>query len=383
MSLISLPSPIAPVLAEASHGANTTAFEISPWAWAATIAVVIALIAYELFTHRDHKPETVREATIASIVWMGIGLAVTLPIWFFGNGTEAGQYLSAYLLERSLSIDNVFVFVVILSYFAVPARLQHFALMWGIVAALVLRVIFILAGAALISRFEWTLAVFGLILVITAFKLATSGDEEVDPSKNFGLKLLRRFMPVSQTFQETKLFSTETVNGKVRRVATPMLAVLLVIGTTDLIFAVDSVPAVYGITSTPFLVFAANAFSLLGLRSLATLLAGVMDRFVYLKPALALVLAMIGVKMIVGVVTGWHPPEWAPLVLIVGIIGGGILLSFLKTRDQPHTHPSPLQQDEPRADVTRNVETASTFQEDKAQENRIQQDKLSEQAHDK
>ncbi len=351
MSLSSLVTGATPLVAEASHGA-TTPFNVSPWAWAATVGVVIALIAYEFISHREHKPETVKEAAIASVVWMLIGLAVTIPILFFGNSAEAGQYLTGYLLERSLSIDNVFVFVVILSYFAVPARLQHFALMSGIVAALVLRVIFILLGAALISKFEWSLALFGLILVFTAFKLATSGDEEVDPSKNLGLKLLRKIMPVTTHFQETKLFTQETVRGKVRRAATPMLAVLFVIGTTDLIFAVDSVPAVYGVTSTPFIVFAANAFSLLGLRSLATLLAGVMDRFIYLKPALAIVLALVGIKMIVGVVFGYHPPEWAPLVLIVGVIGGGVLLSFLKTRD----HAPISEHTTPHKDLTRNVD---------------------------
>lgn len=320
---------------------------MSPWAWAATIAFVIALIGWDLWKHRRPHVETVSESLRSTILWTLLGLAFTIPVWLLGDSAEGVQYFTGYVLERSLSIDNVFVFVVILAYFAVPPKLQHHALLWGVVVALFLRAIFILAGAALIERFSFTLAIFGVILIITAINLARNkGDDHVEPDNNIALKLLRKITPVSDNYNGTKMTIIE--NGK--RIATPMLAVLLVIGSTDLLFAVDSVPAVYGVTTIPFIVFAANAFSLMGLRPMASLLAGVMDRFIYLQAGLAIVLALVGTKMIADVAFDLHLPVYIPLVAIIGIIGGSMWLSLLKTKNLPKTAHDAEMEEATRAD---------------------------------
>lgn len=241
------------------------------------------------------------------------------------------QFLGGYLLEKSLSVDNIFVFVMIFTYFATPAEYQHRVLYWGILTALVLRGAMILTGAALISRFEFLIGVFGLLLIVTAIRMFRSGDEESDLSSNVVVRLTRRFLPVTDDYRGAHFTLIE--QGK--RMITPLLVVLLVVETSDVIFAVDSIPAVFGITTDPFIVYTSNVFAILGLRSLYFLLAGVVDKFHYLKLGLSLVLGFVGVKMVVETVAGYtmdhplHVPiQWSLLVIaiVLGISVGASLL---------------------------------------------------------
>ena len=243
-------------------------------------------------------------------------------------GPEAGsQYLAGYLLERSLSLDNIFVFAVILAYFAVPGEeVQGKVLAWGIMLALFLRLIFIMLGAALLDTFHVTFYVFGALLLYTAWKLARHDDVEVDPEHNPLLKQLRKRVTITDEYDGDKLFTK--VNGK--RVATPLLAVFIVIASTDIIFAVDSIPAIFAVTQEPFIVFAANAFALIGLRALYFLLVGLMDRFVYLTQGLSVILAFIGVKMLL--IDIWHVPIWLSLAVIAGTLA---LTAVLSLRAEP------------------------------------------------
>jgi tellurite resistance protein TerC len=272
-------------------------------AWAALGAVVIALLAVDLLVFARHHAPTLRESIGWSIGWLVIALAFG-GVWWLLRGSEAGsQYFAGYLLERSLSLDNVFVFAVILSYFAVPRSAQPGVLGWGIVLALGLRLVFILVGAALLDAFHATFYVFGVLLLYTAYRLARQGDEEVDPSRN----------PL------------------LRRVRLPAVAAAFVaVAVTDVIFAVDSIPAIFAVTREPFIVFAANAFAMLGLRALYFLLAGMRERFVYLSHGLAVVLGFIGVKMLL--VDVWHVPIWLSLAVIVGVLGVAAAVSMRATR---------------------------------------------------
>jgi tellurite resistance protein TerC len=272
-------------------------------AWAALGAVVIALLAVDLLVFARHHAPTLRESIGWSIGWLVIALAFG-GVWWLLRGSAAGsQYFAGYLLERSLSLDNVFVFAVILSYFVVPRSAQPGVLGWGIVLALGLRLVFILVGAALLDAFHATFYVFGVLLLYTAYRLARQGDEEVDPSRN----------PL------------------LRRVRLPAVAAAFVaVAVTDVIFAVDSIPAIFAVTREPFIVFAANAFAMLGLRALYFLLAGMRERFVYLSHGLAVVLGFIGVKMLL--VDVWHVPIWLSLAVIVGVLGVAAAVSMRATR---------------------------------------------------
>ena len=312
--------------------------DISPAEWGVTIAIVVGLIGFDLWKHRKPHDTTLREALIGTLAWTAVGLAFGVVVFLFHDATAMGEYFTGYLLERTLSLDNAFVFVLILSYFAVPKAVQHQALMFGIIVALVLRGIFIYLGAKALEHFEWTIYVFGVFLIYTAIKLAFSSDEEVDPSKNVALKILRKIAPVSNEYDGQKLFTK--VAGSTKRVVTPLFAVLLVLGTTDLVFAVDSIPAIFGALKEPepYIVFAANAFALLGLLPMTFLIAGSVERFKYLKHALALVLGLVGAKMLVSDI--WHPNTFAFLAVVVAVLAGGIAFSLFKTRnDPPHADP--------------------------------------------
>jgi len=296
--------------------------------WGTTLAFVLILVLVDLFVHRKPAETTLKEAAWATLIWTVIGLAFSGVVLAEGGGTATGQYVAGYLLERTLSIDNVFVFVLILGYFAVPSALEHRALLFGVLAALVLRAVFIFVGAAALDHLSWMTYVFGAILLVTAAKLMRGGEDEVDPARNVALRLLRRVVPVTDRYHDHKLLVR--VGG--RRAATPLLAVLLVLGTTDLVFAVDSIPAIFAVTREPYLVFTSNAFAVLGLRSMSVLLARVVDRFEYLKHALAIVLAFVGLHMIV---EDWvHLSIWASLAIIGTILGGGIGISLFATRGQ-------------------------------------------------
>jgi tellurite resistance protein TerC len=294
--------------------------------WALTLAIIAALIIVDLFLHRKPSTQSIKQSAWATVVWTLLGLAFGLVVWADYGSTAGGEYLAGYLLERTLSLDNVFVFVVILSFFAVPPALQHRALLWGIVVALVLRAAFIAVGATLLETFHWMIYLFGAFLVYTAYKLLRSEDEEVHPENNPALKLMRKIAPVGNEYHGNKL--TAKINGK--RILTPMFAVFVVLGTTDLLFALDSIPAIFAVTDDTFIVFASNAFAVLGLRAMAVLLAGVVDRFIYLKHALSIVLALVGFKMLTS--ETFHVSTWITLPVIAAILAAGISFSLLKTR---------------------------------------------------
>jgi tellurite resistance protein TerC len=252
------------------------------------------MLGVDLYMHRDHHAASLKEAAIWSAVWVAFGLTFSLVIYLWEGGTAASEYLTGYVIEKSLSVDNIFVFALIFSYFSVKLEHQHNVLFWGIFGALVFRFLFIFAGTALLEQFHWMIYVFGGFLVVTGIRMFFSQDEEVHPERNPVLKFIRRFLPMSKDYDEGKFFTVE--NGK--RLATPMLAVLCVVETTDIVFAVDSIPAILAITQDRFIVFTSNAFAILGLRALYFLLAGIMDRFIYLKAGLAIVLTYVGVKML-------------------------------------------------------------------------------------
>jgi tellurite resistance protein TerC len=301
--------------------------------WAALGALVIAMLLVDLFVFgRGGREVTVRESALWSVVWLAVALGFGAVLWSWQGGEAGSEYLAGYLLERSLSLDNLFVFAVLFSYFAVPAAVQPRVLSWGIALALVLRLIFILLGAALLGSFHVTFYAFGILLLYTAYKLARHDDPEIEPEHNPAFRLIRRRVPMSEDYDGTKLFTR--ANGK--RVATPLVAVFVVVATTDVIFAVDSIPAIFAITTVPFIVFAANAFAMLGLRALYFLLVGVMDRFVYLSQGLAVILGVIGAKMLL--VDVWHVPIWLSLSVIVGVLAITALLSLRAQQPGRESH---------------------------------------------
>jgi tellurite resistance protein TerC len=268
-----------------------------------------------------------RESVTWSVVWILLAVGFGRAMWAWQGGEAGSQYFAGYLLERSLSLDNIFVFAVILSYFAVPGeKVQGKVLAWGIILALGLRLIFIMAGATLLNNFHVTFYVFGALLLYTAWKLARHDDTDVDPEHNPAFRFIRKRVPMSKEYDGGKLFTKQ--NGK--RVATPLLAVFIVIASTDILFAVDSIPAIFAITQESFIVFAANAFALVGLRALYFLLVGLMDRFVYLTQGLSVILAFIGVKMLL--IDVWHVPIWLSLAVIAGTLA---ITAFVSLRAEP------------------------------------------------
>jgi tellurite resistance protein TerC len=324
---------------------NFAQLDVDPWMWGALLGLILALLLVDLLVfHREAHDIGTREAAIESSVWIAIGLGFTGVVWWGFGGAAAGEYVSGYLIEKSLSIDNVFVWALILSYFGVPRKYQHRVLFWGIFGALVLRAVFIFAGVALIERFNWVLYIFGAFLLYTAGKLLISGDDEVDPSKSRFLKVIRRIVPSSNEFDGQRLFTK--VNGK--RLATPLFAVLVLIEGTDVIFAVDSVPAVLAVSREQFLVFSSNAFAILGLRALYFLLADLHARFSYLQQGLAIILAFVGIKMIIAELPGveYHIPTPISLLVIALVLTASIVFSLRRqpvhdSVDFPEDHPPP------------------------------------------
>jgi TerC family integral membrane protein len=315
------------VLLTAATEADKLNLDISIGTWGILAGVIVVMLAFDLFVYaRGHIP-SVRENSFWSIGWILVALAFGAIFWAWQGGEAGSQYLAGYLLERSLSLDNLFVFAVILSYFAVPGeKVQGKVLAWGIMLALGLRLIFIIIGAALLDAFHITFYAFGALLLYTAWKLARHDDAEIEPEHNPLLKELRKRITISDDYDGDKLFTK--ANGK--RVATPLLAVFVVIASTDILFAVDSIPAIFAVTQESFIVFAANAFALIGLRALYFLLVGLMDRFVYLTQGLSVILAFIGVKMLL--IDIWHVPIWLSLAVIAGTLG---LTAFLSMRAEP------------------------------------------------
>ena len=307
------------LLAESSSRTEHFAsFDVYPWQWALFLALITALIVADLLiVHREAHEITFKEAAIESSIWIAIGLAFTGVMFWWHGSQAAGEYVSGYLIEKSLSIDNVFVWAVIFSYFAVPKAYQFRVLFWGIFGALVLRAIFIFAGVALIQSFEWVLVIFGVVLLYSAWKIAFHDDTEVHPENNPVLKVVNKVIPSTTEYDGQKLFTIQNA----KRVATPLLAVLIMIETTDVVFAVDSIPAILAISHEQFIVFSSNAFAILGLRSLYFLLSGMHDKFRYLNIGLGLILAFVGCKMLASYFLHLHPPTWTSLVVIGVILG--------------------------------------------------------------
>ena len=315
----------------AAAGAGRDAFvdlDVSIWGWVGLSALLALMLAVDLIRHRDDHEPSPREAAIETFGWICCGLAFAGVVAFAYGGQAFGEYLSGYLIEKSLSVDNVFVWAILFSAMSIPLKFQHRVLFWGIFGALALRLIFILVGSALISRFFWLLIVFGLFLVYTGAKIIRHRDNEGDEAKTTGLSLLKRFMPVSEDFDGHKFFTI--ANGK--RAATPLFAALVVVEVTDVIFALDSVPAVLAVSNEPFLVFASNAFAILGLRAMYFLLANARERFHYLSHALGAILIFVGLKMTVG--HWYHLQTSISLGIIVGTLAVAIVLSERKNRQR-------------------------------------------------
>lgn len=268
---------------------------VSPLIWGITIVVILGLLAFDYFFHirKAHVP-TLREAAIWSSIYVGLAIVFGIVVFIFGGSTMGGEYFAGYITEKALSVDNLFVFLVIMASFKVPREDQQKVLLFGIVFALIARTAFIFAGAALINTWSWMFYIFGIILLITAGNLLKEEDTEGDDADNFIIKLAKRFLHTSEHYDGDKLFTV--VNGK--KALTPMLLVMVAIGGTDLLFALDSIPAIFGLTQNVFIVFTATAFSLMGLRQLYFLLDGLLDRLIYLSYGLATILAFIGVKLV-------------------------------------------------------------------------------------
>jgi tellurite resistance protein TerC len=298
--------------------------EIPLLGWIGLLSFIGALLALDLgvFHRKDHVM-TVREAGNWTAVWVTLGLLFNLGVLVFAGTQPAVEFLTGYLVEYALSIDNIFVFVLVFGAFGVPPKYQHRVLFWGILGALIMRGIMIFAGVALLERFQWISYVFGAFLVFAGIRMLFNKDEGLNLKDNPVLKFVKRVIPFSEHYDGHNFFTR--IDG--RLLATPLLLVLVVVELTDLVFAVDSIPAIFAITRDPFIVFSSNIFAILGLRSLYFLLAGVIDRFVYLEVGLAFILAFVGSKMLFAAV--WHMPTWISLIIIVAALGISIGVSLL------------------------------------------------------
>lgn len=312
--------------------------DVSLWAWVAVLGAILAMLALDLFMHRDAHVISVREAAIWSGIWVAMGITAGAIIWWHYGGEFGQQYFAGYVIEKSLAVDNVFVWAIIFSYFAVPRKYQHRVLFYGVLGALIFRGAFIAAGSALIASFSWILYIFAAFLLFTGWKMLRQRNEHLDPSKSKALALFRRFVPMVEEYRGQRF----TIRRAGKLVATPLLAVLVLVEVTDIIFAVDSIPAIFAVTEEPFIVFTANAFAILGLRAMYFLLADLMHRFIYLKLGLALVLIWVGIKMILKIDI-FYIPTWISLTVVTIIIGTSIWLSLRATRGQGRKAPAVTQ----------------------------------------
>lgn len=302
--------------------------------WLGLLFGILVMLAIDLFMHRKAHIIEFREAAWWTLLWVSIGLAFGGLIWWY-FGSEFGlQYFSGYIIEKSLAVDNVFVWAMIFTYFAVPREYQHRVLFYGVLGALVFRAIFIAAGSWLIASFAWTLLIFGGFLIFTGVKMLTQRNEHIDLENSKTLRLFRRFIPTTDTYEGQKFF----VRRAGRLIATPLLAVVVIVEITDIIFAVDSIPAIFAVTQEPYLVFSSNALAILGLRAMYFLLAELIHRFVYLKLGLSLVLVWVGVKMIVSHI--WFKiPTAISLGLVITIIATSVIASLMATKQSAKTQP--------------------------------------------
>jgi tellurite resistance protein TerC len=311
----------------------------TPGLWIGFTAFVLTMLAVDLGVfHRQAHKVSIKEALVWSVVWMTLALIFNAGVYHWFGATRGLEFLTGYLIEKALAVDNIFVFAVIFSYFAVPVAYQHRVLFWGILGALVLRAIFIVLGAALLQKFHWVIYLFGAFLILTGIKLLLQGDDEIHPERNPVFRLFKRMVRSVSEYHDGRFFVSK--NGK--RYATPLLLVLVSVEVTDVIFALDSIPAIFAVTSDPFIVYTSNIFAILGLRSLYFLLAGVMHKFEYLKIGLALVLAFVGAKMVLTDI--YKIPIGVSLGVVAALIVGSVILSLLRPhkraqRDSADIHP--------------------------------------------
>jgi len=309
------------------------------WLWTAFNFFVLLMLALDLGVfHRKAHAVSAKEAITWTAVWIGLALTFNAGIYFFWNriipnssysNTEAAlAFFTGYLIEKSLSVDNIFVFILIFSFFAVPAAYQHRVLFWGILGALVMRGTLILVGVALLEQFHWVIYLFGAFLIFTGIRMAFHRDEEIHPEKNPVVRFFRKLVPVTENFERDKFFIRRAATW----MATPLFLVLLIIESTDLVFAVDSIPAIFAVTRDPFIVYTSNVFAILGLRALYFLLADVMGKFEYLKLGLSAVLTFVGVKMVIADL--YKIPVGLSLVVVAGILAASIIISLRKARRQ-------------------------------------------------
>ena len=305
------------------------------WGWVAVLGVILVMLAVDLVAHRKAHVVSVREAAAWSAVWVALGVAFGAFVWWQFGAEMASQYFAGYVIEKTLAGDNVFVFAIIFSFFAVPREHQHRVLFYGVIGALVFRGVFIAAGSALIASAAWILYVFGAFLVLTGWRMARSRHEHPDPSNSRTVRLMQRLVPSTPDYHGSKFWVR--IGG--RWLATPLLTVLVLIEVSDIVFAVDSIPAIFAVTQEPFLVFTSNAFAILGLRALYFLLADLVDRFVHLKLGLAIVLIWVGAKMLL--LDVWKVPTLLSLGVVVAIIAVSIVASLRATRADAVVDPAP------------------------------------------
>lgn len=295
--------------------------------WIGFFALIVTMLALDLgvFNRRSHEIKP-KEAVLLTIFWISIAVVFNIGVWVFMGEQKGMEFATGYVMEKALSVDNLFVFVLVFSYFCVPGHCHHKVLFWGVIGALVFRGLFISAGIALVEQFSWVLYVFGIFLVLTSVKMLLQGEKKVEPDNNFAVKAFRRFFPTTSEYHGDKFF--------IRRagvlVATPLFITLIFVEATDLVFAVDSIPAVLAITTDPFIVYTSNAFAILGLRSLYFALASAIPAFCYLKYGLAAILAFVGAKMLLADI--YHIPVLVSLLAIIGILAASIVTSWLKNR---------------------------------------------------
>jgi tellurite resistance protein TerC len=291
--------------------------------WIGFNVFVLAMLALDLGVfHRKAHTVSIKEASIWSVVWVCLAMIFNVAVYFAWGSEKALEFLTGYVIEKSLSVDNLFVFLIIFQYFNTPSQYQHRVLFWGILGALILRAVFIATGSALLSNFHWMIYVFGGFLVVTGIKMYLQGDEKIEPEKNPVVRLFERWVPIIRKYDGQKFF----IRREGKSYATLLMLVLIVVETTDVIFAIDSIPAIFAITDDPFIVYTSNVFAILGLRALYFMLAGVMEMFVYLKVGLSFVLCFVGAKMMLADIYK------IPIGASLAVIGGVLLLSIIASR---------------------------------------------------
>lgn len=301
------------------------------WLWIGFNVLIVGLLVLDLAVfHRRSHAVSIKEASLWSLIWISLALLFNASIFVFKGPDPALQFLTGYLIEKSLSVDNIFIFVLIFTSLSVPAAYQHRILFWGVIGALLMRGLLILLGVALLDTFHWIFYLFGAFLVITGVRMAVQKEKEIHPEKNPLIRFIKRFVPVTDTYENGHF----VVKRAGKFIVTPMLLTLVIVEFTDLVFATDSIPAVFAVTQDPFIVYTSNVFAILGLRSLYFVLAGVVEKFHYLKIALAIILVSVGLKMLVASLV--EIPTWLSLLFIVLVLSVAILASFLRARKHQH-----------------------------------------------